>query len=247
MLTQMEISLLIRLIIAHLLTDFVFQSDSRLKERFKHGWHSKYLYVHGVIAGIFAYLFSGLWGLIWIPIATAITHIIIDGVKAKSEDNIQSFSLDQLGHFTVILAIWIWIINPGPEDFAVLKHIFLPGIKIWAIITAYLIVIWPSSVLISKLTEKWRNVIEERTAIKDRSLENAGRWIGRLERFLILTLVLLEQYEAIGLLVAAKSIFRFSKSREVGEYVLIGTLISFTIAIIVGLIVNMFFNAATGI
>ena len=105
----------------------------------------------------------------------------------------------------------------------------------WIIITAYLIVIWPSSVLINKLTEKWRRNVNE-----DGSLENAGRWIGRLKRFLILTLVLLHKYEAIGLLVAAKSIFRFSESRDIGEYVLIGTLISFAIAIVVGLIANMF-------
>ena len=240
MLTQMEISLLIRLIIAHLLTDFVFQSDSWVKRKYKDGWHSKYLYAHGAVAGILAYLFSGLWSLIWIPVTIAATHIIIDGVKAKFDDNIKSFSLDQLAHFAVIFAIWIWIMTPSLEDLAVLEQIFLPGIKIWVIIAAYLIIIWPSSVLINKLTEKWRNVIEKGTDNKDKSLENAGRWIGRLERFLILTLVLLEQYEAIGLLVAAKSIFRFSKSRDVGEYVLIGTLISFTIAIIVGLIANMF-------
>ena len=235
MLTQMEISLLIRLIIAHLLTDFVFQSDSWVKRKYKDGWHSKYLYVHGAVAGILAYLFSGLWSLIWIPVTIAATHIIIDGVKAKFDDNIKSFSLDQLAHFAVIFAIWIWIMTPSLEDLAVLEQLFLPGIKIWVILTAYLIIIWPSSVLISKLTEKWRMDVNG-----DGSLENAGRWIGRLERFLILTLVLLQQYEAIGLLVAAKSIFRFSKSRDVGEYVLIGTLISFTIAIIVGLIANMF-------
>jgi len=231
----MEISLLIRLIIAHLLTDFVFQSDSWVKRKYKDGWHSKYLYVHGAVAGILAYLFTGLWSLIWIPIIIAATHIIIDGVKAKFDDNIKYFSLDQLAHFAVIFAIWIWIMTPSLEDLAVLEQIFLPGLEIWVIIAAYLIIIWPSSTLISKLTDKWRNNLNE-----DESLENAGRWIGRLERFLILTLVLLEQYEAIGLLVAAKSIFRFSKSRDVGEYVLIGTLISFTIAIIVGLIANMF-------
>lgn len=231
----MEISLLIRLIIAHLLTDFVFQSDSWVKQKYKDGWHSRSLYVHGAVAGILAYLFSGLWSLIWIPVTIAATHIIIDGVKAKFDDNIKSFSLDQLAHFAVIFAIWIWIITPSLEDLAVLEQLFLPGIKIWVILTAYLIIIWPSSVLISKLTEKWRMDVNG-----DGSLENAGRWIGRLERFLILTLVLLQKYEAIGLLVAAKSIFRFSKSRDVGEYVLIGTLISFTIAIIVGLIANMF-------
>jgi len=242
MLTEMEISLLIRLIIAHLLTDFVFQSNSWVNQRFKDGWHSRYLYLHGIIAGILAYLLSGLWTLIWVPLAIAATHIVIDGLKAKYENNVQSLVIDQLCHFAIILAIWLWIISPGPGELTALKETFLPGIKIWVIIAAYLIIIWPSSVLISKLTEKWRQEVidKEPSHAKDRSLDNAGRWIGRLERFLILTFVLLEQYEVIGLLVAAKSIFRFSESRNVGEYILIGTLISFTIAIIVGLTVSLF-------
>ena len=241
MITQMEISLLIRLIIAHLLSDFVFQSDSWVNLRFKDGWHSKHLYLHGIIAGILAYFFSGLWNYIWIIFVVAITHILIDGIKAKYENNIQSFLIDQLGHFMVLLAIWIWIINPKSEDIEVLKQIVLPGTKIWVIVAAYLIIIWPTSVLISKLTEKWSGLIEkENTVKKDESLEKAGRWIGWLERFLILTFVILKQYGAIGLLVAAKSIFRFSESRKVGEYVLIGTLLSFAIAILVGLIVSLF-------
>ncbi|MGB8217299.1 MAG: DUF3307 domain-containing protein [Candidatus Methanoperedens sp.] len=240
MITQIEISLLIRLIIAHLLTDFVFQSDSWVNQRFKDGWHSKYLYLHGIIAGILAYLFSALWEFLWIPIAVAVTHILIDGIKTKYANNSRSFLADQLGHFVVIFGIWLWIINPKPEDLEVLKGIFLPGLKIWVIIAAYLIIIWPSSVLISKITEKWSGSIgKEVTDNKDESLEKAGRWIGRLERFIILTFVLLNQYEAIGLLVAAKSIFRFTESRKIGEYVLIGTLLSFTIAILVGLIASL--------
>ncbi|HMB46254.1 MAG TPA: DUF3307 domain-containing protein [Candidatus Methanoperedens sp.] len=235
----MEISLLIRLIIAHLLSDFVFQSDSWINQRFKDGWYSKSLYLHGIIAGILAYFFSGLWSLIWIPIAVAVTHILIDGIKAKYENNIHSFLTDQLGHFIVLLAIWIWIIKPKPDDITVLEQIFLPGIKIWVIIAAYIIILWPSSKLISKITETWREDIENKDS-KDESLEKAGRWIGWLERFLILTFVLLEQYGAIGLLVAAKSIFRFSETRKVGEYVLIGTLLSFAIAILLGLIASLF-------
>ncbi|CAG1001031.1 MAG: DUF3307 domain-containing protein [Candidatus Methanoperedens sp.] len=241
MITQMDISLLIRLIIAHLLTDFVFQSDSWINKRFKNGWHSKHLYLHGIIAGMLAFFFSGLLNLIWIPVAVAVTHVLIDGIKAKYENNINSFLIDQSGHFIVLLAIWIWIINPKSEDIEVLKQIFLPGTKIWVIVAAYLVIIWPTSVLISKLTEKWSNLIEkEATGKQDESLEKAGRWIGWLERFLILTFVILRQYGAIGLLVAAKSIFRFSESRKVGEYVLIGTLLSFAIAILVGLIVSLF-------
>jgi len=239
----METSLLIRLIIAHLLTDFIFQSDSWVNQRFKSGWSSKHLYAHGIVAGILAYFFSALWSLIWIPIAVAATHILIDGIKAKYENNIQSLLIDQLVHFMVILVIWLWIVNPKSEDIEVLEQIFLSGTKIWVMLAAYLIVLWPSSILVSKITEKWRkDIFEKDTENKDESLEQAGRWIGWLERFLILTFVLLQQYAAIGLLVAAKSIFRFSESRKIGEYVLIGTLLSFTIAIIVGLIASLFLH-----
>ncbi|MFZ0597577.1 MAG: DUF3307 domain-containing protein, partial [Flavobacterium sp.] len=50
-------------------------------------------------------------------------------------------------------------------------------------------------------------------------------------------------FEAIGFLLAAKSIFRFgdlkeAKDRKLTEYVLIGTLISFGTAIIAALIVQ---------
>jgi hypothetical protein len=241
MFTQMEISLLIRLVIAHLLTDFVFQSDSWVNQRFKNGWYSKHLYFHGIIAGIFAYFFSGLWSLIWIPVAVSVSHVFIDGIKAKYENNINSLLADQLGHFIVLLAIWVWIIQPKPEDIELFKQIFMPGIKIWVLVAAYLVIIWPGSVLISKITEKWSGMIQKgETGKQDESLEEAGKWIGRLERFLILTFVLFKQYEAIGLLVAAKSIFRFSESRKVGEYILIGTLLSFSIAILVGLIASQF-------
>ncbi len=75
------------------------------------------------------------------------------------------------------------------------------------------------------------------------SLPNAGQWIGYIERILILTFVLVGSFEGVGFLMAAKSVFRFgelSKAKEIRttEYVLIGTLASFTIAILTGIIVS---------
>ena len=60
-----------------------------------------------------------------------------------------------------------------------------------------------------------------------------------LSIFLILTFMLVGCMEGIGFLLAAKSVFRFgelTKAKEVKitEYVLIGTLSSFTIAILIG-------------
>ena len=70
-------------------------------------------------------------------------------------------------------------------------------------------------------------------------LPDAGKWIGFLERILILTFILTDSTEGIGFLLAAKSIFRYgdlNKARDIKttEYVLVGTLTSFTIAILTG-------------
>jgi len=64
-----------------------------------------------------------------------------------------------------------------------------------------------------------------------------GRTIGSLERAIALTLVLLGQYGALGLLVAAKSVARFKalEDREFAEYFLIGTLASLLLALAGGL------------
>ena len=60
---------------------------------------------------------------------------------------------------------------------------------------------------------------------------------------MVYTLVLLNQFSAIGFLIAAKSIFRFpeisnSLDRQRVEYILIGTLFSFAVAIFSGLLVR---------
>lgn len=48
---------------------------------------------------------------------------------------------------------------------------------------------------------------------------NAGRLIGIVGRFLVLALIILGEYEAVGLIIAAKSILRFNDTQK-SEYVL---------------------------
>jgi hypothetical protein len=56
----------------------------------------------------------------------------------------------------------------------------------------------------------------------------------------ILTLVLLGQYEAIGFLITGKSIIRFADTNPKlrSEYVLVGTMMSYALAILMGVFVN---------
>ena len=86
---------------------------------------------------------------------------------------------------------------------------------------------------------KWSKALNENS---DESLSSAGKYIGILERLFVFTFVVTGKWEAIGFLLAAKSVFRFgdlkeSKDRKLTEYILIGTLLSFSIALAAGLIV----------
>ena len=74
------------------------------------------------------------------------------------------------------------------------------------------------------------------------SLESAGKLIGMLERVLVFVFIYMGRWEGVGFLLAAKSVFRFgvlkdAHSMKLTEYVLIGTLLSFGIAIVIGIII----------
>tara|TARA_R110000751_G_scaffold54878_5_gene117910 strand:- start:141 stop:422 length:282 start_codon:yes stop_codon:yes gene_type:complete len=74
-----------------------------------------------------------------------------------------------------------------------------------------------------------------------KSLPNAGKYIGIIERLFVLIFIVIGRWEVIGLLIAAKSVFRFNdlkerNNRKLTEYILIGTLVSFGMAILAGLL-----------
>ena len=66
---------------------------------------------------------------------------------------------------------------------------------------------------------------------------NAGKLIGTLERVISLALILVDQFAAVGFIIAAKSLLRFRDTATARtEYLLIGTLLSFGIVILLGII-----------
>ncbi|MCF6154673.1 MAG: DUF3307 domain-containing protein [Candidatus Brocadia sp.] len=235
-LSQDDLLPLLRLIVAHVIADFVFQGDSWAGQRFGGKKISGWLCVHGAFAGILAYIFAGFWNALWLPFVIFISHVLRDGLKSKGDDTARSFLCDQSGHLVIILGCWILLIHGNISGIVTFLVSRTANAGFWAVILSYIIVIWPAGVWIGKITKPWREEIKETSSP---GLEKAGLWIGRLERFLILTFVLLRHFEAIGFLIAAKSILRFGEMRtpncrKEAEYILIGTMISFVIAIILG-------------
>ena len=80
-----------------------------------------------------------------------------------------------------------------------------------------------------------REVDEVFQRMSEIRLKGVSRYIGWVERFFILTLVLVGSYAGIGFVLAAKSILRFGREEKFIEYVLLGTMLSFSLALVIGL------------
>mgnify|MGYP003329179500 CR=1 FL=1 len=229
--------ILVKLLCAHLCSDFFFQTDAINTGKRKPGIKGYcYQILHSAIHAIVAYLLVAEWSCWQIPVVLFISHFIIDVIKCKlHKDSLAIFLADQFAHLAVIGLLWFFLCG---EEVGLSCMETPCSVNIWFIGMAYILMLKPSSILLSLFLDKW-NPASPNT----QSLPNAGKWIGYIERILILTFILIGSIESVGFLLAAKSVFRFgelNKAKEIRttEYVLIGTLASFTIAILTGIAIK---------
>lgn len=238
MIESPELIILFRLLTAHLIADFLLQPFGWIQNK-SEGIRSRALYYHIAVVGILTWLF--LWDPteIVVPAIVMVTHFFIDWWKSSKKSTVGTFLADQAAHMTVIILVWILYTGMAGETANWIRQLF-SSINFWIVLVSYLLVSWPSGYLVAEMTKKWQDEIIPDGARESTGLKNAGLWIGLSERFIILTFILLNQYGAIGFLIAAKSVFRFSgrmegdRDRKETEYILIGTLISFILSIITG-------------
>lgn len=223
-----------KLLLAHLICDFLLQPKKWVIHKEANKVGSKYLYAHVLLHFLVTLLV--LWDLNYWKIALVImaTHYLIDLAKlyATSLFKNQSipFFIDQALH-VVVLYCCAYISNLQEETIQLISALD------WSLITAMVFVTFPAAIIMGKLLEPMSDQIE----LDHKSLPNAGKYIGIIERLFVLTFIILGRWEAIGLLITAKSVFRFNdlkerNSRKLTEYILIGTLLSFGLAIIAGII-----------
>lgn len=227
-----------KLILAHLIGDFLLQPNRWVAHKEAKKVASPYLFFHVLIH--FALSLIVLWDikLWWMAAAVAITHFIIDAAKLqfqKTNTKKYWFFADQILHIAVI-AVLAGFSNQ--IDWQLLKDEkklrFLGGL---------LFVTSPAAIIVKMLISSWTPAPQVENSFQTESLANAGKYIGMLERFLVFVFIYVNHWEGVGFMIAAKSIFRFSdlaeaKQRKLTEYVLIGTLLSFGLAIITALIVK---------
>ena len=227
----MWVSLFLCLVLAHLISDFALQTSKSCKHKRDKKWGSAYHYCHAVIVFALTWLASWDWNFWWCALAIGTAHFVIDMWKSYCKDNVIWFTVDQILHIVVIVGVALWwcSLNEWSMPFDI-------PVKYVALAIAILVCWKPANIFIKLMLKHYSvNMPEEKTGGF-----NAGTLIGNIERWLILAFVLMQHYEALGLLIAAKSIIRFSeKDTEKTEYVLAGTLMSIFIAVLAGMMVLM--------
>lgn len=226
---------LLKLLIAHLTGDFLLQPEKWVKAKEEKKLGAWQLYFHSLLHGLLVLLL--MWNLSfwkW-ALLIAFVHLIIDSFKIlvqKNNTRRPLFYIDQLLHFISIYVIWLWYEG---EYFSLS---FLENTKFLLLVTLIIFLTKPVSFAVRIFISKWTP--DTQAGDDTASLQSAGQYIGILERLLVFVFMTTNEWQAVGFLLAAKSVFRFgnlqeAKDRKLTEYILIGTLLSFGIAVLTGM------------
>ena len=247
-----SLQVLVCLLTAHLIADFLLQTENDINKKDT----LKVLLKHSSIHALLAYTLVGVLSWWEIPLSILLSHALIDRMKARSKNkSVIVFVIDQLAHVFILalLAYLLPSLYPNETPFWVL-WLGSGYFQALVLLIGIIMVTRVGGIFIGMAATPYLNQLEA-TRRQDgskgkravdplsRGFDNGGYIIGQLERSLILLLVLSNQAAAIGILIAAKSLFRFGEikdrsNRMEAEYILIGTLMSFLFALVVSFAVQ---------
>ena len=252
--------LLLLLLLAHFIGDFVLQPNEWVKSKFKKGLKSLGFWKHILAHALLLFLIGLILPAYALPLLTVLVgHIVIDAIKItylryshNETSRLYAFIVDQILHILLIFGV---VINTSLN----FNWLILSETSFLLILLGYLFLSLPTSsimkVLLSPYNKEidisdyksWKDLFFTKESDGQQSLKNGGKYIGILERILVFTFIIIGQWSAVGFLITAKSVFRFGdlnqgKNRQFTEYVLIGTLLSFGFAIFTAILVQYFLN-----
>lgn len=229
---------------AHVLGDFYLQTEKIAKRK-----EEKYV---GVLLHCLEYCGASL--LVILPIFSVdlilavmcmgVSHFVVDTVKyillrkKKVKMSCKLFVIDQLVHIAgIVVLVYLMVIF----DFSIGRWGIVKSILVTLNCDAEIIMRWvlaillihiPTNIFIQKFTGDYKPKEKEQFITVDKKV---GRRIGTIERLIMLILLAMNQYSAIGFILTAKSVARYdkiAKDEKFAEYYLLGTLIS-TLCVIV--------------
>jgi len=243
--------LVVALIAAHFLADFVFQTRRTVEKKTS----IPVLLKHALVVCATSYLLCGTWKLWVLPVAIFLGHAVLDFIKSRTKVRLLPvFIIDQGLHIAFLIALSIWM--SGQFTFELYWVVLLGDTwtRLLIVLAGAIAAIQAGSVIIGIAVDPFlREIAEESEASSSsdaglpRGLKKGGKLIGQLERAIIFLLVLAGHPEGVGFLIAAKSVFRFGEIKDIkqrleAEYIIIGTFMSFGYGLFIAFLTRYFLN-----
>ena len=235
------------LLLAHLLGDFLLQTsriaqgkDKRVRLLALHGgihfilaWATLLIFTQVAAVSLYNQLVMAVYVLL---------HLLIDKLKGELlkrhvlRANGTTFLLDQALHIATLTIAVLFLTRTSLSALA--AGLVIPvsvRIHVLQIAIVYVGVVFGGGYFIRFFTKSLAN---KGTTEAQGYTNNAGLYIGWLERSLVIIAVVIRSPALVGLILTAKSIARFPEFKEsrFAEYYLIGTLLSMLFALLGGLL-----------
>ncbi|MBC8183296.1 DUF3307 domain-containing protein [candidate division KSB1 bacterium] len=228
---------LLTILTAHLLGDFILQTDWMVK----HKQHFGVLLLHASIVTTVSYLLLGAFH--WqILLVIFLMHFGIDAIKVcRMADSLLLFLIDQCVHLLVLVGLAGLFADTATSGWwgtSLQSELYEWYFASMSLLSGLILAVPAGGILVGKAINPLMKEIGDDDI---KGLEKGGQYIGWLERFLVLLLLLINQPTGIGFLIAAKSILRFGEikdtgQRKVAEYIIIGTFLSFSWALLISVL-----------
>jgi len=158
--------------------------------------------------------------------------------QTKPERNLLLFIGDQALHILFIVALWLWLSLSGSAAFLTNHWAIIWGLnyaKGLLLLIGLATGVWGIAIVLKYQMEEF--AVELTDTVKQ-GLPKGGKTIGVLERLLVFMFVIAGKPEGVGFVLAAKTVFRIGQltnrqEKDHAEYIMIGTLRSFTYALFV--------------
>src|SRR5712692_1189941 len=202
--------LFLQLYLAHLAADFIFQPGWMTRGRWNTSVVAGHLAVH-VGSGCAAVNLGLTPSVAIVIVALSLVHVSLDYAQTRwARDGWLSFAIFQVAYVLVVALVSAGLTLAPREILASIAH-GARNTHFYLYLSTYLAVIFRGGYLVQAVTQPFFEVV--RSDLKP-GLPNAGRYIGWLERFLILTFVLSGYDAAIGFLLAVKALARYPEIKE---------------------------------
>lgn len=232
----------LKLIAAHFIGDFLLQPSTMATRKTSPKW----LWGHGAIhTALYLAALVPRPGVEALSLAfsVAVLHVLIDYVKARTRrDGPVALCVDQGTHLTVVaIAASVAPTDSLPVLYS-LRAVWMSPL-LFFYVGGYVSIVIGAGHLVQRICTHFGATLDQETLKRKPGLPAAGRYIGWLERFLIVTFLLAGHGEVIAVLVGAKALVRYPDFKEgeqssFADYFLVGTMTSVGLGLVGGIVLQ---------